>query len=86
MNGGYPGYYDLYPYEFYNDPYYAGYPPSNRASSKRSHYEREGRNNSKEGKEKDHDKEKSKPSKDSDDKAFQDDFVSFHINLMIQIT
>jgi len=76
MNGGYPPYYDLYQFDYYHsDPYYAGYPPGGRATSKRSHYEREGRSNSKEGKEKEPEKSKVKDIDDKEKPSFQEDFV-----------
>ncbi|XP_033737952.1 vasculin-like protein 1 isoform X1 [Pecten maximus] len=75
MNGGYPGYYDLYPFDYYGDPYYPGYQNS-RASSKRSHYERDGRSNSKEGKEAE--KSKGKETEEKEKTSFQDDFPSLN--------
>lgn len=71
MNVGYPPYYDfLPPYEYYgNDPYY-NYPPG-RGSSKRTYYEKDGRSNSKESKDKEEKKDK-----DSEKKPFNEDFVS----------
>ncbi|KAJ8305738.1 hypothetical protein KUTeg_016283 [Tegillarca granosa] len=77
MNGAYPGYYDLYQFDYYHgDPYYAGYPSNSRAASKRSHYEREGRSNSKEGKEKDGEKGGKSTDDDKDKPNLQEDFVN----------
>jgi len=72
MNVGYPPYYEfLPPYEYYgNDPYYNGY--QNRGGSKRNYYEKDGRSNSKDGKEKEEKKEK----ETDKEKPFNDDFVS----------
>ena len=76
MNGAYP-YYDLYNFDYYHgDPYFSSYPSSrDRAGSKRNHYEKDGRSNSKEGKEKDSDKIKGKEGEEEDKQTFQDDFV-----------
>ncbi|KAL4237022.1 hypothetical protein ACF0H5_005406 [Mactra antiquata] len=73
MNVGYPPYYDfLPPYEYYgNDPYY-NY-PQGRGNSKRSYYEKDGRSNSKEGKDKD-----DKKDKDTEKKPFNEDFPSLN--------
>ncbi|KAH3694677.1 vasculin-like protein 1 [Dreissena polymorpha] len=76
MNVGYPPYYDFLPpfenyysdREYYNNNNY----PSQRGSSKKSYYEKDGRSNSKEGKEKDERKEK------ETDKPFKDDFPSLN--------
>lgn len=78
MNGApyQPGYYDLYPFDYYHGdhPYYPNYQNS-RVNTKRSNYERDGRTNSKEkeDKTKGKDEEKDKPS-------FQDDFPSLNGN------
>lgn len=74
MNVGYPPYYDFIPpYEYYsNDPYY-NYPPG-RTNSKRTYYEKEGRSNSKEGKEKEEKKDKD----NEKEKPFIDDFPSLN--------
>lgn len=68
-----PGYYDLYPFDYYHGDhsYYPNYQNS-RVNTKRSNYERDGRTNSKEkdDKTKGKDEDKEKPS-------FQDDFVGF---------
>lgn len=76
MNVGYPPYYDfLPPYDYYgNDPYYNNYTPG-RGNVKRNYYEKDGRSNSKEGKEKDEKKETEK------EKPFIDDFVSRKIQI-----
>jgi len=75
MGVAYPPYYDfLPPYEYYNDPYYANYPT--RSSSKRSYYEKDGRSNSKEGRERDDPKDRG----DEKEKPFNDDFVSIKIH------
>ena len=74
MNVGYPPYYDFIPpYDYYgNEPYYNNYPPG-RGGTKRNYYEKEGRSNSKEGKDKDEKKDK----ETEKDKPFIEDFVSF---------
>lgn len=72
LNGGYPGYYDLYPYDYYHgDPYYNGYP--GRTPPKRSYHDKEGRA-LREGR--DGDKGKERDSGQEKHKAFNDDFVS----------
>lgn len=77
MNVGYPPYYDfLPPYEYYpNDPYYnTNNTYSSRGSTKRSYYEKDGRTNSKEGK----DKEEKKEKEGEKEKPFNDDFPSLN--------
>jgi len=73
VNVGYQSYYDFLPhYEYYgSDPYYTNY--STARGSKRNS-EKEGRSNSKEGKEKDEKKEKD----GEKDKPFHEDFPSLN--------
>ncbi|XP_060591040.1 vasculin-like protein 1 isoform X2 [Ruditapes philippinarum] len=75
MNVGYPPYYDFIPpYDYYgNEPYYNNYPPG-RGGAKRNYYEKEGRSNSKEGKDKDEKKDKDTEK----EKPFNDDFPSLN--------
>ncbi|XP_046334131.1 vasculin-like protein 1 isoform X2 [Haliotis rufescens] len=76
LNGGYPpGYYDLYPYDYYpgEPPYYPGYPPH---PNKRSYYNKESRSNSKESKEKEGADKKEKEGEK--EPPFSDDFPSLN--------
>ncbi|XP_052775113.1 vasculin-like isoform X2 [Mya arenaria] len=73
MNVPYPPYYDFIPpYDYYNDPYYPNYPT--RGGSKRAYYEKEGRTNSKEGREREERKERD----GEKEKPFNDDFPSLN--------
>ncbi|KAL3868179.1 hypothetical protein ACJMK2_041011 [Sinanodonta woodiana] len=78
LNGAFPGYYEMAPYDYYSEAYYNGYTsarPQQTTNSKRGYLKEEGRSNSKEGK----DKEGEKKDKDSDkDKPFNDDFPSLN--------
>lgn len=80
MNGGYPGYYDLYagPFDYYGEqPFFSSYPSSR--NSKKSHYEKEGRSNSKEGKEKDiNEKPKTKEDEEGEKPILPEDFPSLN--------
>ncbi|KAK3089228.1 hypothetical protein FSP39_001937 [Pinctada imbricata] len=79
MNGAYPGYYDLYNFDYYHgDPYFSSYPGNReRAGSKRSHYEKDGRSNSKDGKEKENEKTKG-DGEEEEKPTFQEDFPSLN--------
>ncbi|KAK3584828.1 hypothetical protein CHS0354_006247 [Potamilus streckersoni] len=76
LNGAFPGYYEMTPYDYYGEAYYNGYTSSRlqqSSSTKRGYYKEEGRSNSKEGKDKEGEK------KDTDkDKPFNDDFPSLN--------
>lgn len=75
MNVAYPSYYDFIPpYDYYgSDPYYTSFPPG-RSNLKRNFYEKEGRSNSREGKEKEEKKDKD----GEKEKPFTDDFPSLN--------